>query len=228
MIVAIEKHHLDKKSVPDFTVLMAQKQHRKLHKNEVVDTPFSRLARKYYAIRNIKVSISNQLKAYAKEFGEDASASFNWEAIEQIKKNVCKERDVLLKDEIVKVKRIKGLGPAQLLMILGFAHPNRFSRVGRYLYYCGFKSAARKKCNYNHLIPSVMYVIVCNMLRCEKRWKCSTQYSALYHKVKQRLDDSGDKSAHFKAVNRVSTAILKEVYRIFKGAKVQSADTQQF
>jgi hypothetical protein len=208
-----ENHHPDKKNKPKETVPILRREHQKIHGTEPHDTPLSRTMREYDKVNTILVTMKNWSTAYQKDF--DKTPEIGLEQAILLKKTLSKELQVLMKDELPKVKHIKGLGSRYLAGILAYAHPDRFSSQRKFLFYCGYTQASRIRKNYCRRIKPIMYNLVESVIMAK-----DPKYYTLYLKFKEdakiRNPDKPKMAIHRIAVNRTATFLLKEIYELFR------------
>jgi hypothetical protein len=155
----------------------------------------------------------NWLRAYERSFGLNPIGELK--QIDKKKQNVIKDIKSILKDEVKKVKHIKGLGPRYLAGILAYAHPNRFPSLRKFLVYCGYKQSAKVTGRYNRKVCGLVNQIVRSIII-----KKDKRYYSLYIKIKDELardhPDYPKGKIDGMARNRVGTFLLKEIYNIFR------------
>lgn len=203
------KHHLFYK--PTMIELIPHREHQEIHGNIPIINELNLKMRQYDKLVKLSVMIKNWTWAYEREFGE-TPINLNLEQIEKKKKEMLKKAKPLVKNDLKKVKHIRGLGLRYLAGLLAYAHPNRFPTLHRYLYYCGYTGASKVTKRYNRKVKSLVYQIVKGLIMHR-----DPVYYQKYLKIKSELSD--DYPKHKKdgvARNRVGTLLLKEFYRIFK------------
>jgi len=213
MIKSIENHHPDKKNKPKETVPIPRKTHQKLHGIEPHDTPLSRVMREYDKVNTILVTMKNWSTAYQKDF--DKAPDIGLEQTTLLKKTLAKQLQILMKNELLKVKHIKGIGAISLAGILAYAHPSRFPSLRKFLFYCGYPQASKEEKTYCRRIKPIMYNLVGSIIKAKE-----PKYYNLYLKFKTELNhkcpDKPKKTIDMTARNRTATYLLKEIYELFR------------
>lgn len=150
--------------------------------------------------------------------------------LETLKKDVFKQMKPFVKEELRrfrKLKGIKGIGPMLLAQLLAIAHPRNFETLSKYLAYCGCKASTfykefdpetgkgngRGKHNWEAKV--IGYLMAKCVLRakdpCLEKW---------YYGIKERFHEEhpewSDGICHGKAMNRLRTYIMKEIYDCLK------------
>jgi len=209
----IEKHHVDKKKYPKLIVPTERREHQKIHNILPNDTILSRTMRQYDALTRLIVSMKNWRTAFEKDFGE--SPDMGLVNIEQRKKQIMKQIENTVRPDRQRTKHIKGFGNRYLAGILAYAHPNKFSSLRKFLFYCGYTQASRKLKRYNRKIKPIVHELVRHVIMCKDE-----QYYPFYLKVKedlrQRHPERCKKGIDEMARNRIGTYLLKEVYELFR------------
>lgn len=119
------------------------------------------------------------------------------------------------KDEMKKFSgHIKGLGVRHLCVLLSEASPTRFPTVSKFLSYCGYKASVKKTKKYNRVAKSTAFQIAQETVMHRDK-----KYYPLFVEIKERFKSNGDKPivAQAKALNRIATLILKEIYYTMNG-----------
>ncbi len=208
-----ENHHPDKKNKPKETVPIPRREHQKIHGTEPHNTPLSRTMREYDKVNTILVTMKNWSTAYQKDF--DKTPEIGLEQAILLKKTLSKELKVLMKDELPKVKHIKGFGVISLAGILAYAHPNRFPSKRKFLFYCGYTQASRKLKRYSRRIKPIMHELSKETIIYK-----DAKYYPLYIKFKEdlskRYPERSKKAIDVIARNRIATYLLKEIYELFR------------
>jgi predicted RNA-binding protein YlxR (DUF448 family) len=162
------------------------------------------------------ISFKNKQQAFEREFGEKEAYSEVIKILKAKKSDALKKVKPLIIKELNKVKDIKGIGLCLLAGLLATAHPKRFQSLSKYLAYCGYKESSwqRGKGNYNRLAKSFAWQITNSIIRHR-----DTKFYPLYLKFKKDLKEKDPNyengRIHGMAMNRVSTFLLKELYRKF-------------
>ena len=198
---------------PSIVELIPHRKHQKIHGNVPIINDLTLKMRQYDKLVKLSVMVKNWMKAYRREFDEEP-IDVGLEQIRKKKQEIMKEVKVMIKDELKKVKHIKGLGPRYLAGLLAYAHPKRFQNIGRYLYYCGYTKASKLTKKYSRKVSGLVYQIVESLIR-----QKDERYYPLYVKIKsEQLSDFPKAKRHRIAMNRVGTLFLKEFYKIFSPA----------
>ena len=197
---AIEEHHISHS--PDVIIEIPRKEHQAIHNIEPNDSELSRVIRRYDKINQLIVAQKNWLTAFEKDFNEKPDIGIEHSI--QLKKELTKEIHNLVKNDLEKI-HIKGLGSRYLAGILAYAHPNRFKSLGKFLCYCGFTNTAHITKKYNRKVKGVVYLLSKSVIKCKNE-----KYYPMYKMFKE----SG--LNHYKALNRLGTFILKEIYETFR------------
>ncbi len=170
------------------------------------------LSSKYKHITRAIARFKILQKAFQREFGENDVYLDLIKKWEKEKRKLFKEIYPLLEDDIQKVN-IYGIGNVLTMQILTEAHPIRFNSLSSYLSYCGYIGNVGYK--YNHQAKSTAYQMSVSCIRHK-----SPNYYPLYLKIKEDLKIKflGDSKAKVngRAINRLSTFLLKEIYRSVK------------
>jgi len=203
-----DRHHISYD--PPIIVEIPHRIHQRIHGLVPKASELSLKMRQYDKLVQLSVAIKNWMRAYEREFDE-VPINVGLEIIEAKKKELLKEVERLIKDEIKKVQHIKGLGVRYLAGLLAYAHPKDFPNVGRYLYYCGYTKASKLTKRYNRKACSLVFQIVETMIKCKDE-----KYYPLYLKIKNELPEEYSKiRRHRIAMNRVGTIFLKDLYKLF-------------
>ena len=214
MQVALENHHPNKEEQPTLTVPISHKEHQNIHGNIPIDTPLSNKMREYDKVNTILVTMKNWSTAYQKDFGK--APNIGLEHAVQLKKTLSKELREFVQIELPKVKHIKGFGPRYLAGILAYANPSRFPSLRKFLFYCGYKQASRKKKRYCRRIKPIMYELVGQIMK-HKDPKYYPLYLKFKAEAKFKFQNKPKIKHHMIAINRTATFMLKEIYQIFGG-----------
>jgi len=205
--MSFDKHHI----TPTEIVLVPHKQHQKIHNNVPINTEINLKMRQYDKLVQLSIMLKNWKTSYEKEFGCNP-IDIGLEQILNKKKELLKDAKVLIKDDLRKVKHIKGLGTRYLAGLLAYAHPKRFRNLHRFLLYCGYKGNNLK---YSRKVKSIIHQVVINLIMHKDK-----HYYALYLKIKNDLNKKFPKYRNGRidgmARNRVGTFLLKEVYTLFR------------
>ena len=216
-----ERHHPDKKNKPEVVLLIPRKEHQIIHNISPVDTELSRKMRQYEKVNRLVVSQKNWITSFKKDFG--TSPEIGLEKSLMLKKALLKEVNKLIKTDLEKVSHIKGLSTISLAGILARAHPNQFSSRWKFLCYCGYTQTSRVTHKYNRGVKSAVHQTVESLIK----WKNKPYYD-LYKKFKasfQEVYPNRKMKCHKMAMNRAGTFMLKEIYGLFQGQKVERSGT---
>jgi hypothetical protein len=206
------RHHISYK--PSIVKLIPLRQHQEIHGNIPINTDLTLKMRQYDKLVKVSVMMKNWRTSYEKEFGCNP-IDIGLEQILNKKKELLKDAKVLIKNDLKKVKHIKGLGIRHLAGLLAYAHPKKFPSLRKYLFYCGFKDGSVATGRYSRKVHSLVHQIVVSLIRCK-----DDRYYPLYKQIK---DDLGRRFSGYSkakidgmARNRVGTYFLKEVYKIWE------------
>jgi len=170
------------------------------------------LVAKYIHFTKGIARLKNQQKAFERQFGDSETYKHTIKEWSLKKKEALTEVLPYLKEDIQKIN-IAGVGNVLSMQILASAHPNKFNSLSSFLAYCGYKGNVGTK--YNRLAKTTAYQMAseCVMHKNEK-------YYPLYLKVKedlkQRFPEDRKAKINGKAINRLSTFLLKEIYSSVK------------
>jgi len=206
--MSFDKHHI---SLTE-TVLIPHHQHEEIHGNVPVISELNLKMRQYDKLVRLSVMLKNWRTSYEKEFGCNP-IDMGLEQILKKKKELLKDAKVLIKNDLKKVKHIKGLGTRYLAGLLAYAHPKRFRNLHRFLLYCGYKGSFSR---YSRKVKSIVHQIVVHLIMCKNE-----HYYPVYLKLKKDLNERfptyGKGKIDGMAKNRMGTLLLKEIYQIFRG-----------
>jgi len=206
------KHHISYN--PPVVVVVCQKCHEKIHGNIPVISDLNLKMRQYDMLVKFSVMQRNWFHAFRKTFSLNP-IRLDLKQIEKEKRKIMKETKGMLKEELAKVKHIKGMGAVLLAKLLAYAHPSRFPSLRKYLVYCGYKQAAKVTGRYNRRVCGLVRQMVNSVIRYKDQ-----NYYSLYLKIKKDLAERHPDYSKAKidgmARNRVGTFLLKEIYKIFK------------
>ena len=200
MTKIIEEHHISYK--PEIVKKTPRKEHQEIHGIVPNATALSIKMRQYDEITKLIVMKQNWLRFHEADFGVVPDIGLEYSL--KLKKNILEDVEEMIKEELKKVKHIKGVGVRYLAGILAYAHPNRFPSLRKFLFYCGYTEASNKLKKYSRRIKPIINQAVKNLIMHKDK-----KYYSLYLKFKQDLGN------HYKAINRVGTYLLKEIYLIF-------------
>jgi uncharacterized protein YktA (UPF0223 family) len=170
------------------------------------------LVSKYIHFTKIIVRLKNQEKAFERHFGEMNVYKYLIKDIEIRRKKIIIEILPFLKEDIQKIQ-IAGVGNVLSMQILTSAHPKNFTSQSAYLAYCGYIGNVGTK--YNRLAKTTAYQMAKSCIMHK-----NPTYYPLYIKIKEDLKlkfiyDNKLKNNN-RAINRLSTFILKEIYQKVK------------
>jgi hypothetical protein len=171
---------------------------------------------RYLHLMKVCANLRIMQKAFEREFGEKEVYSDVIKILEKRKSDTLKKVKPLIINELNRVKNIKGIGLRLLAGLLAVAHPKRFPTLSRYLSYCGYKYSSWQngKGNYNRIAKSLTWQITNSIIRHR-----DPKFYPLYLKFKKDLREKHPNyengRIHGMAMNRVSTFLLKELYRQF-------------
>lgn len=187
---------------------------------------------KYEQVNKDLVSLKNRRKAMLREYGDIPVYEKMISLFEEEKQSLLKEVRPYIREELSRVKHIKGVGSTLTARLLAVAHPNRFSTKSKYLLYCGYKAICWETNKYNRTAKSMLYLMAEQTLR-----KSDPFYRSLYDKIKadqlsktcvdcwltkkglecknRKLMDQQTcpSRAHNVALNRVATKIATEFWK---------------
>lgn len=212
-IIAIENHHVDREHYPKLTVKTPRKEHQKIHGILPVDTLLSKKMRQYDALTKLIVHMKNWQTSFNKDFGN--SPYIGLDGIEKCKQQLMKEICSIVKVERNKVRHIKGFGPRYIAGILAYAHPQRFTSLRKFLFYCGYTQASRKLKKYNRRIKPIMHLLTRQVIM-NKDEKYYQVYLKVKDDMRQRHPNKGKGGIDQMARNRLGTYLLKEIYELFR------------
>jgi hypothetical protein len=208
MTKAIETHHISYD--PEITTRIPHKEHQRIHNSlPIENTKLGLVMRKYDGVTTMIAAMKNWLISFEKDFGE--RPDIHLVEMEKLKREIRCEIFDLLVEQKKRVKHIRGLGGACLGGILGYANPERFSTLQRFLMYCGFKGRGNPK--YSRRAKYAVYRTVKQIIKHKDSY-----YYPLYKEIKSSLEE---KYPNWKiktsrmAENRTGTLLLKEIYSIF-------------
>lgn len=209
---AIEQHHISYN--PPILIPLCRKCHQAVHNIEPVEGELVLVMRQYDKYTKLGTSIKNWKKAWSKDFSElqDDSLDDFLKDIKLKQRQLLKEAKQLLGEYGYLQDKWRGVSLISIAYILAFANPKRFPSLRKFLFYCGRTEASRKLKNYNHLVSGVIYNVSCGLLKAKNEY-----YYPLYLEIKESFDDEKDGVRHGKALNRIGTLWLKEVYNTNTG-----------
>ena len=150
----------------------------------------------------------NWMSSHEKDFVKPSLFMPHLLMLKRVKNSLGKEIILLVKKEIYKFKDIAGVGGVSLGCLLGYANPEDFRSLSTYLRYCGYKGhqfkVTKKYCRRlrTHIRQLATQVV---------RHK-DAKFFPIYSEMKQQLGFG-------KAINRLSTLLMKEIYRRLKNGK---------
>jgi hypothetical protein len=207
----LEKHHIS----PSKVVLIPREEHMKIHGILPIRNELSKEARIYDALNRFIIN----LKVWRTNFEKDFGTKNLFDAINILEQEKHRFENILkkkTKEDSERFKDIKGIGGTYLARLLAYAHPNRFPSLRKFLHYCGFKESSSVLQTYNHKVKPIVHAMTVQVIR-----KKDKKYYPLYLEIKRSLKERhpGHPKAEIdgKAINRLSTLILKEIYRRYRG-----------
>ena len=207
-----DKHHVSHE--PRIIRSIPHHEHLKIHHNIPIKNELNLKMRQYEKLVQVSVALKNWLRAYKRDFDENP-IEIPLGNLEKKKKQILKEILVLIRDDLKKVKHIKGVGVRYLAGLLAYAHPERFSNLHKFLHYCGRKGSSRISKKYNHKVSSLVH-----QMTTEAVIHKDQKYYPLYKKIKEDLKTKHPTYSkikiHSMALNRIGTFLLKEIYSLFK------------
>lgn len=180
------------------------------------DIQLSFIMRQYLQFMKEVVRFKRRQMSYEKEFGCSPSYINILKSLEEQKKLKLNMLKPMLKEEMVKIEDIKGIGLRYLAGLLATAHPKRFSTLSKYLSYCGYKESSWRKGSgkYNREAKCLAWQMSKSIILHK-----DPKFYPLYLKFKDDLRaknvDCSKSRINGKAINRTSTFILKELYARF-------------
>jgi len=208
-----------RQSCPDVFVELSEKD-----KNQVL---LELYLKKYNNYMRLKVMLELQRQAFIKEFGEEMNDEL-YELKNLIDVLDKKKQEIItsvfdnfpqLKNDLLKFKHIKGLGPRYFLGILATANPLRFETVGRFLSYCGYTKKSKESHKFNRGVKSLFFQVSEGTIK-----HSDPVYRPLYDEIKQKLKskypDYRPGKINDMTKVRVATLIAKEFWRIYRGNSV--------
>jgi len=186
------------------------------------------LMTQYRQVTKDVASFKNRIKAIEWEYGEVVYKGILG-TLESLQKEIFKQIEPLIAVEYDKLKHIKGLGPKTLAKLLASAHPRDFLSLSAYLAYCGCKASSfykrfevgqengknKGRGRFSRQAKSAIWFASKGVLMAKDE-----KYYPLYKKVRTDLESRGiEKLVHTKALNRVQTFLLKEIYHEVHGVE---------
>jgi len=152
-------------------------------------------------------------KSYEKEYGSSDSYVNMVASLEAQKKAMLNKLKPLLKEEVNRVKDIKGIGLRYVAGLLVTANPKRFPTLSKYLSYCGYKETSWQdgRGKFSRDAKCLAWQMSKSLILHK-----DPKFYPLYLKLKQDLREKHPDYSKAKidgmAINRTSTFILKELY----------------
>jgi len=206
----LEKHHMSYS--PAIIELIPRRKHQAIHGNVPISNELNLKMRQYDKLVKLSVMLQNWRTSYEREFGQNP-IHVGLEQIDNKKKEMLANIEKIIKNDLKKIKHIKGLGIRYLAGLLAYAHPERFRTLHKFLLYCGYKGSFPR---YNRKVKSIVNRIAIHLIMCKDK-----HYYPLYLKIKKDLKKRFPTYKKGKidgmAKNRLGTFLLKEVYRLFTG-----------
>jgi len=188
-------------------------------------TMYRQVTRDIVRMKNIKSS----LKWEYGMAGYDAAIK----SLEQSKREIFSQMRPLIKEDLKRFREIKGtkgIGPMLLAQLLAVAHPKNFPSLSKFLSYCGCKASTfwktfedgegKGRGRHNWDAKIIGYLLASSVLKqqdpCLKEW---------YYDIKEQFQtdhpDWSKGKCHGKAMNRLRTFLMKEIYHCLKNNESQ-------
>jgi hypothetical protein len=134
-------------------------------------------------------------------------------SLEAQKKVVIDALKPLLKEEVDKVKDIKGIGLRYIAGLLAAANPKRFPTLSKFLAYCGYKESSWRNGSgkYNREAKCLAWQMSKSIIL-HKDPKFYPLYLKIKGDLKEKYPDYPKPRINGMSINRTSTFILKELY----------------
>lgn len=183
-----------------------------------------RLMAKYRQVTKDVASFKNRVQAMEWEYGKETYGDVV-ARLEKLQDETFKRIEPIVEYEYRKLKHIKGLGPKTLAKLLASAHPRDFESLSAYLAYCGCKASSfykkfedgkgKGRGEFSRNAKSAIWFIAKSCMTLGKKER--TKYYCMYEKLRKDLEARGlKKLIHTKALNRLQTFLLKEIYHTVK------------
>jgi len=204
---AIEVHNTSYK--PPTTIFLCRKCHQETHKTAPIEGRLTEVMRQYHLYTKLGTQLKNWSKAWDNQFENlnDPQLEAFLKEIKTKQKELLKEAEYELRDKVKLCEKWKGVGIRNLAYMFAFAHPQRFSSLRKFLYYCGRKEEARKNKNFSRIASTMAYQIAISLVRAKDE-----KYYPLYLKIKSEFKKDRLIIIHRKTLNRISTLWLKDFY----------------
>jgi len=195
---------------------------RVLSEPEKQDVEVRFLMDKYNHFTKDLARFKNRQKAYERQFGENEAYGNIITELKQKKKEALKKVVPFIKEELEKIN-IKGIGKTLVAQILSVAHPKDFSTLSRYLAYCGYNAncyykdpekgyvKGNFKRRYSRLAHTTAWQMAKSCIM-HKNPEWYSFYLKLKEDLKNRFPKNSKIATHNKALNRLSTFLLKQIY----------------
>jgi len=171
--------------------------------------------RRYYRIQSARVALQNQGTGFKRCFGgisEELETALG--TLKAAETSYLKKAESLVPEMPLELRQIKGLGDRLWTGIIVTANPVKFKTLSRYLRFCGLVSKEQIGPNYNRHARMLYHQLAKSVAMMQSE----PHYRALYDKCKldiaERFPDYTKGHVHNAAMNRVSTFLAKEIYRV--------------
>lgn len=178
---------------------------------------------RYLKNQKARIALSNIWEGHKRYFGDWLSSAdkfayeYSLEQIEAAEHSCLDELESLSPNPPTQLRRLKGLGARLWGGIVATADPRLFQHQHQYLAYCGLTAKSRNSQKFSRKARVVYFLLAEQMLK-----QKNEEYRKIYDEAKQESVERHERGEckckypkahnHKVGMNRVSTALAKEVY----------------